>query len=297
MKDICVVTGGTGGLGQAAVRQMSGTYYVLFCDVNQQKIDEFTQQLAAEGIQAEGMVCDVSDRAQCDALAQKAASLGKIAGVIHLAGLTPGFHPHPAIVKVDCLGVVNINEAFFQVMEGGCIIDICSCAGHFIPKERWPVQIWDLALTDKPAFVEQMTAFVGASGDPQRSSNLAYTFGRSFAYWYARKCAWVFGRKKGIRVLTVSIGFAITPMSKADLNASSRKGATFEEKLAPQISYSAFGRAATPEEVAYLFYTIIDPRNSYLSGCDIYFDNGCDAAGFHGQADPYDPASNPYDPS
>lgn len=296
MKNVCVVTGGTGGIGRAAVREMAKTYKVLFGDINQEKIDAFAAELKAEGIEAEGMLCDVSDRAQCDALAQKAASLGKVAGVVHLAGLTPTFSACPDIVRVDCLGTMNINEAFFQVMEGGSIMDICSCAAHFVPTERIPFQIFELALTDKQAFYDEMCKMVIelTKGDARMASNIAYTFGRCFVYWYARKAAYVFGRKKGIRVNTVSIGFVETAMSKADLEAS---GMSYAERLEPWMSFSAFGRPGKVEEVAFLFSTIIDERNSYLSGCDIYFDNGCDANGYHGQQGTwFDPASNPYDP-
>ena len=80
---------------------------------------------------------------------------------------------------------------------------------------------------------------------------------------------------------------------EADLAAT---GDDVESRLGQQMSYSAFGRPGTPEEVAFLFDTIIDERNSYLSGTDIYFDNGCEANGYLGQFDPYDPSVNPYDP-
>lgn len=293
MKKVCVVTGGTGGIGTAAVREMAKTYNVLFADINQEKINAFQRELAGEGIQAEGMVCDVADRAQCDALARKAASMGPVAGVIHLAGLTPTYAKYPDIVRVDCLGTMNINEAFYQVMEGGCIMDICSCVAHFFPVDSYPTDIFEVALTDKEAFREELTEFIGSMGDDQAAANMAYVYGRCFVYWYARKCSYIFGRRKGIRVNTVSIGFVETPMSRADLEAG---GNTYEERLAPQISYSAFGRAGTPQEAAFLFSTIIDERNSYLSGCDIYLDNACDASGYFGQFDPYDPSVNPYDP-
>ncbi len=294
MKNVCVVTGGTGGIGKASVREMAKTYQVLFSGTSQKKVDAFLKELRSEGIEAQGMVCDVSDPNQCKALAEKAASMGKITGVIHLAGLTPTFSAHPDIIRVDCLGTMNINEAFFQVMDGGCIMDICSCAAHFIPKDKYPTQLFEISLTDKAAFYEKMVGFIGSMGEGQKASNMAYVFGRCFVYWYARKCAYVFGRKKGIRVVTVSIGFVETAMSRADLEAG---GTSYEERLAPQMSYSAFGRPGTPEEVSYLFGTIIDEKNTYLSGCDIYYDNGCDAAGYHGQREPYDPTSNPYDPS
>lgn len=294
MKKVCVVTGGTGGIGAAAVREMSKHYTILFGDVNQEKIDAMVSDLKNEGIEAEGMICDVSDRTQCDALAQKAASMGEIVGVIHLAGLTPSFSKCPDIVRVDCIGTMNINEAFYQVMEGGCIIDICSCVAHFIPKDAYPTSIFDLALTNKQAFQESMNSFILGKYEDQMASNMAYTFGRCFVYWYARKCAYSFGRNKGIRINTVSVSMVETPMSRADQEVG---GGTFEERVAPQLSYSAFGRPGTPEEVAFLFSTMIDERNSYLSGCDIYFDNGMDANGWKGQRVFYDPAVNTYDPA
>lgn len=296
MKDVCVVTGGTGGIGRAAVREMAKTYQVLFGDINQEKIDAFTAELRSEGLEATGMVCDVSDRAQCDRFAQKAASMGKVVGVIHLAGLTPTFAAYNDIVKVDCLGTMNINEAFFQVMEGGCIMDICSCVAHFRPKDQYPTQVFQLALTDKQAFYEAMCQMVAAAakGNDRMASNIAYMMGRCFVYWYSKKATYAFGRKKGIRINTVSIGFVETPMSRADLEVG---GADYDARLAPWMSFSAFGRPGKVEEVAFLFSTIIDPRNSYLSGCDIYFDNGCEASGYHGQQGVfYDPAVNPYDP-
>ena len=108
-------------------------------------------------------------------------------------------------------------------------------------------------------------------------SNMAYTWSRCFVYWYARKCAYKFGREKGIRVMTVSPGVVKTEMATADMEKS---GA---DNMARTMSWSALGRPADPSEIAFLFSTIIDERNSYLTGADIYFDGGCDAAGYHGQ--------------
>lgn len=292
-KKVCVVTGATGGIGAAAVRQMAEKYIVLVSDIHQDKINAKVQEMRDLGFEAEGMYCDTSDRDQCFALAEKAASLGEIAGVIQLAGLTPGFCTHKDLVNVDVMGTININEAFFSVMNGGCIIDICSCVAHFMPEEIWPVEIFELALTDKQKFYDEFVEYLEEFGDEESATNMAYVYGRTFIYWYVRKAAYAFGRKKGIRLMSVSIGFVTTERSMADLEAT---GADVEERLGVQVSYSAFGRPGTPEEVAFLFDTIIDERNSYLSGTDIYFDNGCDANGYAGQFEAYDPSVNPYDP-
>ena len=293
-KKVCVVTGATGGIGSAACDRMAEKYIVVVSDIHQDKIDAKVAALRAKGFEAEGLVCDTSDREQCFALAQFAASLGPVQGVIQLAGLTPGFCKYTDLINVDVMGTIHINEAFFSVMEAGaCIIDICSCVAHFMPQEIWPTDIFELALTDKDEFHREFLEFLGDFGDDEACSNMAYVWGRTFIRWFAGKSAYAFGRLKGIRLMTVSIGFVTTERSLADLAAT---GDDVESRLGQQMSYSAFGRPGTPEEVAFLFDTIIDERNSYLSGTDIYFDNGCEANGYLGQFDPYDPSVNPYDP-
>ena len=203
--------------GSAACDRMAEKYIVVVSDIHQDKIDAKVEALRAKGFEAEGFVCDTSDREQCFAL----------------------------------------------------------------------------ALTDKDEFHREFLEFLGDFGDDEACSNMAYVWGRTFIRWFAGKSAYAFGRLKGIRLMTVSIGFVTTERSLADLAAT---GDDVESRLGQQMSYSAFGRPGTPEEVAFLFDTIIDERNSYLSGTDIYYDNGCEANGYLGQFDPYVPSVNPYDP-
>lgn len=294
MKQVCVVTGATGGIGSACVKQMCELgYTVVVSDIHQEKINAKVAEMKALGYEAEGLVCDTSSAAQCGALAEFAASLGRVQGVIQLAGLTPAFASARDIVRVDVLGTMHINEAFYRVMEpGAAIMDICSCAGHFMPQEMWPMDIFEHSLSDKAAFLEEFVEFLMDFGDGPTASNMAYVYGRSFVWWYARKCNYPFGHNKGIRVNTVSIGLVETAQSRADIQAVG----DYDERMSQQMSYSAFGRPGMPEEVAFCIATTIDPRNSYLSGCDIYFDNGCDANGYTGQFDPFDPNTVTYDP-
>ena len=294
-KKVCVVTGATGGLGSAACDKMAEKYIVVVSDIHEDKINAKVKELRDKGFEAFGKICDTSDRAQCFELARFASGLGPVQGVIQLAGLTPAFCKYTDLIDVDVIGTININEAFFNVMEkGSSIIDICSCVAHFMPEETWPVDIFEIALTDRQKFRDAFVEYISIFGDDEACSNMAYVYGRTFIKWFAGKSAYAFGRKKGIRINTVSVGFVVTEQSMADLDAA---GGDAEGRLAQQMSYSAFGRASTPDELAFLFDALIDERNSWFSGTDIYYDNGCSANGYLGQFEPYDPSVNPYDPS
>ena len=284
MKKVWVETGGTGGIGLGAARKMAEDYIDLICDVNQEKIDAAVEKLRAEGGEVYGMLCDISDKAQTDALAKRAAELGPVQGVIQLAGLTPTFAPAPSILRVDTIGPMNINESFYEVMEAGsCILDICSSTAHFVPFDRYPVDRFALCNEDKEKFYDSMLELVmSAPEENNMQANMAYTWSRCFIYWYARQCAAKYGREKGIRVMTVSPGIIETEMSMADL----KKGGD-TENFDRTMSWTALGRPGSIEEVAFLFSTIIDERNSYLTGADIYFDGGADASGYRAQREWY----------
>lgn len=284
MKKVVAVTGGTGGIGAATCREFAKLgYAVMLCDVSQDSVDKLVKELKDNGYDADGMVCDISDKAQTKEFAARAAAIGRVQGVIQLGGLTPTFSEAKDIVRVDTLGPMNINESFYEVMESGsCIIDICSSTAHFVPLDRYPIQIFEKCLTNKDEFYDEMVK-LSTSGPAENNmhSNMAYTFSRCFIYWYARHCAAEYGRSKGIRVMTVSPGLVRTKMAEADLEKSGK------DSFDRTVSWTAMGRPATPEEVAFLFSTIIDERNSYLTGADIYFDGGADASGYHGQREFY----------
>jgi NAD(P)-dependent dehydrogenase (short-subunit alcohol dehydrogenase family) len=276
---ICVITGAAGGLGFGCAKIMGEKYKLLVSDVNKEKLDKAVTELQGMGYEAEGMPVNVADRGQVRAMAEKAKSLGTVASVIHLAGLT-GLTGEPELIfRVNALGVININEEFYKTLESGsAIMDICSSVAYLMPRDRWPIELFKLARKDgKEEFCNKMISFF-LDGKPEKPQGMAYTWSRCFIYWYVMDCAYKFGQK-GIRIVSVAPGVVDTEMSRLDLAKSG--------SLEPRLTYVALGnRLGKIEEAAFLISSLVDERNSYVTGIIVPCDGGEIASGFKGQRTP-----------
>jgi len=176
MDKISVVTGATGGMGFATAKIAGEKTAVLISDVNQQKIDAALAELRGAGVKAEGMVCDVADRESVRGLAQKAKSMGRIVAVYNVAGLSPSNNfPNDIIMKVNAFGALHVNTEFFEIMEGGCLLNVASSGAYWMSD---------------------------------------YAHSKLFVKYFTEKAAFRFGRTKGIRVVSVSPGVIDTPMTQ-----------------------------------------------------------------------------------
>jgi len=143
---VAVITGAAGGLGMALARQAAkrGMKLVL-ADVDRQALAANVESLRAQGVEAIGIVTDVSVPAQLDALA--AATLDAF-GAVHLlfnnAGVGAGgfvwentANDWQWVWGVNVLGVVNGLRAFVPHMlkqgEPAHIVNTASVAGLLAP--------------------------------------------------------------------------------------------------------------------------------------------------------------------
>jgi NAD(P)-dependent dehydrogenase (short-subunit alcohol dehydrogenase family) len=266
-------------LGFGSAKLMGEKYKLLISDVNKEKLDKAVAELRGMGFEAEGMLVNVADRGEVKAMAEKAKSLGTIASVIHLAGLT-GLTGEPELIfRVNALGVININEEFYKVLEpGSAIMDICSSVAYLMPQSRWPIDLFKLARKeDKEEFAKKMISFF-LDGNPEKPQGMAYTWSRCFIYWYVMDCTYKFGQK-GIRIVSVAPGVIDTEMSRQDLAKSG--------SLEPRLTYIALGnRLGRIDETAFLISSLVDERNSYITGIIVPCDGGEIGSGFKGQRTP-----------
>lgn len=264
---VCVITGGGSGMGLATARIMGKTHYIVICGRTAAKLESAIESLRQEGIACEAYPCDVADVRSVHRLANRAKSLGKVQAVIHAAGMSPHMGDAEKIVETNAIGTIYINTEFAKVLgEGSCILDVSSMSAYLTPSAVMPRGLYKYSLTNIDVFRQKMNKRIQIFPETVRAG-VAYGVSKDFVIWYSKQCALRYG-DKGIRVVCVSPGNFETPMGK------------LEEKEADKFTkHAAIKRFGKPEEIAFLFASIVDERNGYLTGLDIICDGGVVASG------------------
>ncbi len=154
MKDlrgsVAVVTGGAGGIGRVMGRRFGheGARVVL-ADVLAEPLQDATRELTDQGIEAIGVVTDVTDYSSVQALAKEAVDhFGAVHVVCNNAGtgaVSEGYlWEHDLAdwrwgIDVNVLGVVHGIKAFVPILleQGdGHVVNTCSGNGGFAPIAR-----------------------------------------------------------------------------------------------------------------------------------------------------------------
>lgn len=269
MKKVCVITGGGSGMGLATAKILGKDNYIIIVGRTLKKLETALEELKIEEIEVEAFACDISDRASVDKLAAHAKEIGTISSVIHAAGMSPNMGDARTIMGANALGTININEAFYNVMEeGSCIIDVASMSGYLLPKFIIPLKKYKYSRIDKDIFMKKMMARVNLFPQKLRSG-VAYGISKNFVIWYAKTDAAKFGQK-GIRIISVSPGSFETPMGELE-----------KESVDDLTKFCAIKRLGHVEEIANLFAFCASDKAGYLTGVDILCDGGCVASGYN----------------
>lgn len=263
MANVCVITGGGSGMGFEAAKFMPKDKIIVLSGRTLVKLEKAVEQLNTMGFTAYAKTCDTSDRESVKQLVKFCLELGEIKNVINSAGLSPAMSNPETIVKVNALGTVYVNQEFSKVMApGSVIVDVSSNSAYILPSFLINKKTYTLAETDEQKFISKIIKKSNmAKGDYQRAG-FAYSLSKNFVVWYAKKCAFEYG-KKGIRVVSLSPGLIATDMG----NLEAKDGGML-------IPYSAEERMGKPEELGFALATVADERNGYLAGVDVLCDGG-----------------------
>jgi NAD(P)-dependent dehydrogenase (short-subunit alcohol dehydrogenase family) len=134
MSKLAVVTGGAGGMGLAVAHVIGRDSAVLICDVSQERLDAAKRELGGAGIDCAATICDITDRQSVGQLVEHAQQLGTVTSVVHTAGVSPSMGSADMILRINAVGTVLVNRAFYEIAsEGMALVNVASVAGHQLP--------------------------------------------------------------------------------------------------------------------------------------------------------------------
>lgn len=264
MTQTAVITGGTGGMGIATALILGKDHRIVLADLDQARIDKAVGDLATQGIDATGVVCDITDRSSVDRLFVKAEVGGhRVRAVVHTAGISPQMGLPERIARINGVGTVNVARAFLsRASEGDALVNVASTAGHGLPKILIPFRRFPLAESNPEAF-ERVIVDRSRVFGKKLHAGVAYGLSKAFVIWYTRSLAVAFG-SKGARIVSVSPGSFDTAMGQLEKD----HGASEFLKV------SAIKRFGKPEEIAAVLAFCVTEAPGYLTGTDILVDGG-----------------------
>lgn len=236
---IALVTGAGSGIGEAIARAMGNEgARVIAVDIN---VGAATRTAKAVGGDSVGFACDVSDRAQCDALAAKAASeIGAVGVLVNNAGIIRRGAVSDANARrdwddtlaVNLDGPYNMVTAFLDQLRQtrGAIVNIGS-----------------------------IQSFVALP------NSAAYTTSKGGVRLLTKALAMELG-PMGIRVNAIGPGFTATP-----LNADARQNADYMANFTGRIP---LGRIGLPEDIAAPAVFLASDMACYITGVTLPVDGG-----------------------
>lgn len=269
--EVNVITGGGSGIGFAAAESLPTEQIVLITGRNEEKLSLAAGRLSEKGFKVHTKTCDVSVRSDVEQLASFAKSLGTVRSVIHAAGVSASQSDLEGVIRINALGVVYVTQTFMPVMKGdGCIAIIGSCSSAVLPRMMLPVRAYPLALKNEKKFVRACLHHSKIVPNEFRQKSLAYCITKNFVRWYVLHESFQYAIQNK-RLVCISPGIADTALGQAELKTKETQA---------MLRYTGFARPAKPKEIGFLAATVVDERNSYLTGAEIVCDGGCTAAGF-----------------
>ena len=265
MKDIYVITGGGGGMGAAAAQRFAAKGTLLLTDVNQESLDKIAAELRAQNAECATMICDVSDKTSVEALAAKARSMGRLAALIHTAGLSPALAEAKKIMLVNLVGTALLYQAFDSLFEKGSVVVTISSSAAYHPEtissveNMLPIVRPLLENPLAPDFMEKIAPYSSNAGG-------AYMLSKYGVYRYSQKLSFRLWREKGTRIITVAPGNINTSMGLKEMEGS--------QSMSHSTDITPLGRLGEADEVAKVVEFLCSDGASFMSGVDVLVDGG-----------------------
>lgn len=257
-KDIIVITGGAGGIGQACARTFKNQPLII-TDYSQEQVDEAVQALSKEGFTVSGIACDITNKKDIEKLIQFVSDSGSLKALIHTAGVSGTVKDLKKVYTIDLVATELLVEAFYKLaIRDSVAILLSSMMAHTVP----PSELYDEALANPQAADSFKTVSQFVNG----SSDLMYNFAKRGVLLLSQKHADKWG-EKGARIVTVSPGVIETPMG---LKAAEEH----PERMEMIKQATPLKRNGQPKDISEVVRFLISDAAQFITATDILVDGG-----------------------
>ncbi len=261
MRKICLITGGSSGMGLETAKLLGKEYDIIIASRNEKKLINAINELKELGIDAKYQILDMSDKNSIINMIDNLKKIGKIDLLINCAGMSPHMGDYKKIIDSNAIGNVILNNEILNIMNDGVIINVSSMSSYLTPSLILPKRKYKLAFKNIEKLRKKLYKRSKLFPNGVRSG-VAYGISKNFLTWFSIAFS-VKAIKNNVRVLVVSPGNFQTNMGKLE-----------EDEAKKFIEKSVLKRSGNPKEIAYLFKSLIDKDNSYLTGVEIILDGG-----------------------
>ena len=134
MNDNVVVITGVRGLGLACARRLGVGKQLVLADNNPEVLAQTAQHFEEEGYNVRTAVVNVADRNSVNELAELVTKTGRLATLVHTAGVSPGMADWETIFNVNLVGTIHVLNAFKPLAADGTVAFVtASNAAYYAP--------------------------------------------------------------------------------------------------------------------------------------------------------------------
>lgn len=256
--NVVLVTGAAGGIGLSCVRALKD-YNLVVTDYNLEVVSETVVELKADGYNAVGIDCDITNKESMDRLVDFTIAQGEIKGIIHAAGVSGTVGNPKLVFDINLVATYNLVEAFKpHLKKGSAIVLLSSMMGHTIPAN----EAYDgaLRLPHGSGAYETIEKFI------DNNSDTMYNFTKRGVLLISKDFAMELGRQ-GARITTISPGVIMTPMGEKALEEH-------PEIMQQTLDMTPLYRYGLPEDIAQAARFLISDAADFITGTDIAVDGG-----------------------
>ena len=243
---VCIVTGGTQGLGKGIALHLArqGAAGILICGRNVQNGNASAREIQEMGCPCEYVQADLSVEGDCRRVVRRCNErFGRINGLVNAAGNTKrGTLDDTTVELWDEIFAINVRAPFILMQETARIMTRAQQGGSIVNI------ISDTCYGGKP-YLTPYSASKGALAT--LTKNVAHSLLR-----------------EKIRVNGINMGWTATPQEHQNQKYMGEADNWLEKADAAQ----PFGRLLRPQDIAYLIAYLLSDQSEMMTGALIDFD-------------------------